>query len=367
MQEASVGKELHIDDIMNRIQDLATRIIERLEPVNIIVVGQTGVGKSTLINSIFDKDVAEASSGRPVTQKSTWYKSRKKKMNILDTKGIEAKNYNETRQQLLDEVKKSRNSASLSEQIHLAWVCISTASDRLQDSDLEVMKILSEHHIPTIVVMTKYAGEDDFVEKVRSFLVENSINIADLICVNSVPSKFVPKMGIKELVQKSFEIIPEAVQAAFAAAQTVNFDIKRSAAEKYVLAATATAATIAGSPLPFADALSLIPVQAGMIYAISDCFGIKTTKETIVPILGGIAGSLGMAIVGRALVSNILKLIPAVGTVAGGIISATVAGTLTKALGGLYIKFVEDYYKKNGELPNADELKQFGEYYENNK
>lgn len=359
--------EFHIDDIMAMISESANRILKGLEPVNIIVAGQTGVGKSTLLNTIFGENVAEASAGRPVTQEAKWYKSDRMPISILDTKGIEAKDYDETRQKLIDEIEKSRKSTDLRDQIHLAWVCISTSSDRLQDADLEVIKILKQYSIPTIVVMTKYTGEDIFIDKVRNLLIDNNIIVAGLVCVNSISGKFVPQIGITDLVDKSFEILPEGVKAAFAAAQTVSFDLKREAAEKCVTVAVTAAAGIAATPLPFADALALVPIQIGMIYAVSQSFGIKTTKEGMVPIISGIAGSLGMAVAGRVLVSGILKLIPVAGSAAGGAIAATVAGSLTATLGGIYIEFVEDYHKENGKLPDADELKKFGEYYEKNK
>ena len=44
------------------------REAEKLGHANILVIGQTGVGKSTLINAIFRKPLADARIGRPVTK-----------------------------------------------------------------------------------------------------------------------------------------------------------------------------------------------------------------------------------------------------------------------------------------------------------
>lgn len=48
-----------IDAIAERIKNLNT--------LNIIVAGKTGVGKSTLINSVFRDKLAETGMGKPVT------------------------------------------------------------------------------------------------------------------------------------------------------------------------------------------------------------------------------------------------------------------------------------------------------------
>lgn len=42
----------------------------KLPKLNIMIVGKTGVGKSTLLNSLFGENLALTGSGEPITEKS---------------------------------------------------------------------------------------------------------------------------------------------------------------------------------------------------------------------------------------------------------------------------------------------------------
>ena len=59
----------------------------RLTKPNVLVAGRTGVGKSTLINSIFGTSLARVGSGRPVTDCYTQYQSDTVLVNLFDSTG----------------------------------------------------------------------------------------------------------------------------------------------------------------------------------------------------------------------------------------------------------------------------------------
>ena len=61
---------------------------------------------------------------------------------------------------------------------------------------------------------------------------------------------------------------------------------------------------------------------------------------------------MGTTILGKTIVSNALKFIPGVGTVAGGAISATTAAALTTALGNTYIGIMTKIAR--GEMKTTD-------------
>ena len=104
-----------------------------------------------------------------------------------------------------------------------------------------------------------------------------------------------------------------------------------------MIGAAAVAAAAGASPIPFSDAALVVPIQIGMLAAISASFGVELSKAFFRTLVAAMAGTTGATFAGRAIVSNLLKFIPGVGSVAGGAISATTAAGLTTALGELYI------------------------------
>jgi uncharacterized protein (DUF697 family) len=89
-----------------------------------------------------------------------------------------------------------------------------------------------------------------------------------------------------------------------------------------------------------------------MIAGITVVFGMDINKSFLTSFVSATIGSAGATVLGKTIVSNLLKLIPGLGTVTGGLISGTTAGLLTTALGEAYIKIMEMVYK--GEISKED-------------
>ncbi|XUB35618.1 hypothetical protein IGI41_000610 [Enterococcus sp. DIV0876] len=115
-------------------------------------------------------------------------------------------------------------------------------------------------------------------------------------------------------------------------------DATRKKAHRIIHAASLTAAIIGCSPIPFSDAFLLVPVQMTMMARLYRLFGRPWSE--------GLTKSLSKEMVvvtfGRSAVGNVLKFVPAVGTVAGAAVNATVATGITEALGWVTVKMLND-------------------------
>ena len=116
----------------------------------------------------------------------------------------------------------------------------------------------------------------------------------------------------------------------------------------FVAGTTATGAV----PIPFADAPLLIGEQVTMMAAINSVFGFDVGKDALKSLATAALGVGGATVIGKTVASNLLKMIPGVGTVAGAAISGGTAGIITLALGKAYISVCEAI--KMGKLNQSD-------------
>lgn len=125
----------------------------------------------------------------------------------------------------------------------------------------------------------------------------------------------------------------------------------------FAIHTASSAAMAAGAlPIPMSDAVPITAAQIAMIVALGKIFDLSLSQAAAKSI-AGVAMTQGA---GRAIFTNILKAIPGAGTIAGAVIGAATAASLTEALGWVV---ADDFYRMSrGEDPEniietAGELK----------
>ncbi|KAH8822456.1 hypothetical protein DL96DRAFT_351850 [Flagelloscypha sp. PMI_526] len=136
------------------------QIHKQCNRARLLVVGKTGVGKTSLIKAVFKVESLSASHGKrgesdinaEITSNTNPY------FVIHDSKGYEPADttiYNELVAFINDRVTRTE----LSEKIHMVWMCIATpcAGARVLEYGTEqIIKLCVENNLPFLVVFTKY-------------------------------------------------------------------------------------------------------------------------------------------------------------------------------------------------------------------
>ena len=356
--------QIDTDSIAQQCINAINDKINNLKQLNIIVIGKSGVGKSTLINSLFRGDFADTGLGRPVTQEIRKIVKSDYPLSIYDTPGFELSSdqQDNVKDEVIKLISEGYSSNDINKTIHCIWYCINVGANRTFDSsEVEWLKEFSEKNknskVPIIVVLTQSVPRKKALE-MKNHVEQENLDICKVVPILAQDMDFdeeyvAKSFGLDTLINVMSEVLPSELQDTLQNIQKVSLEAKK----KHARAAIATAVTASFgegfAPIPFADAFLLVPTQVGMISAITVIFGLEINKAFLTAFVTSTLGSGSATLIGKTIVSNILKFFPGIGTGVGGAISGTTAGLITTALGEAYLLLMEQIYK--GEI-NKDTL-----------
>ena len=347
-----------VDDCINAVHEK----IKSLNTLNVAIVGKTGVGKSTLINSVFRENLAETGIGKPVTQHMRKISKKGMPISIYDTKGFElGKNaQDEVKEELKALIASGVKSRDVNQAIHCIWYCINAASNRIEQEEINWIKMLTQenqvYQVPIIIVLTQSFSKKHAGEMKRAIEEENLdvVNVIPVLAMDyDIDEDYVVKAyGLDKLISVMEEVLPDELDDTLSHVQKASLELKVKKSPAAVATAAATAAGIGAAPIPFADAAVLIPTEITMIASITAFFGFELNKSVLTSLVSSVVGTAGATFLGRTVVSNLFKMIPGVGLVAGGAISGATASLMTTALGEAYIGIMIAMFK--GEIKEKD-------------
>ncbi len=336
------------------------------EKPRIIVFGKTGAGKSSLINALLNREVNRVGHAEPTTQEEqeeAWALGLSS-LRILDVPGFgEADRHEERLEFIFGKLSTS----------HVGLLVVG-APDRAWEYERQFMEsvALADEHFPILVVGNRI----DLFNPVREWnpatlnLRDPSTRKEQSICqwagalrqacgveesrliLTSAGESFADvggRYGLEALAACVVAALPAAVQNA--AARTLRVDIdKRALAEKLIWGAAVTASAIAMTPIPLADCIPLAALQIALIIKIADIYGKVLTRETAFNLLAPVAASF----MGRMTLASLLDFFPGIGSVAGALIGAGIAGPMTCAIGMTYLEF----FARSNFRPSTEEVRE---------
>src|ERR1044071_10334960 len=149
------------------IRDKVQEAMRERGLATVLIAGRSGVGKSTLINAVFQGQLAETGHGRPVTREIREYTKPSMPIALIDSRGLELEKYAETLSELERLVEERQRDGDPNRHVHVAWACISEDSRRVDDGEIKLVEMLDRHDLPVVGVVTKARADQGFRAEVQ--------------------------------------------------------------------------------------------------------------------------------------------------------------------------------------------------------
>ena len=338
-----------------------------MERGNVLVIGNSGVGKSTLINSVLGDNCAVTGFGTSgTTSRLEIYESNEIPFRIIDTIGFEPSWFKEMK--AIHAVRKwSKTSSKTGQedtQINVIWFCVDGTSRKLFPKAIKDLSHATSMwpSVPVIVVITKSYSvpeRSENIEMVHNAFAQQKRYSKNLKAVIPVVAQtyllndtaYAPPEGITELIDATNALLPEGLQAAQADIANFKLNRKRMLAHGIVGTATASAVVVGAVPISFPDDLILSPIEVGELNALAYIYGIKNddaAKKFLNTIID--VGTVGAA--AKAAIST-LKAIPGI-NLGASVLNAIIAGSIVAALGEGSIYAFEQVYLGKKSVEDID-------------
>jgi uncharacterized protein (DUF697 family)/GTP-binding protein EngB required for normal cell division len=360
------------DELNQLLEDLKDR-----RPPRFIVVGKTGVGKSSLINAMFGRYLAKTSAVEIGTHTVSSYQYRDNDrvlFDVIDTRGLnESFTSNESPEKSLQEAVQQFEPDAV--------LLVMNATDRAgMDEELKQIKRLRPYvseHVPVVCVLThadhiepaRIKEPDHYPDVKESRIEEKKQQVLRLIDrLDITIQTVIPVSSYIEWCHDTPEYLSKQERSALSIAFDGRYQIDtlldylesniafqsaihlmlstridravKQLTQKIIKVFSGVASTVALTPIPVSDMSVLVPLQLLMVSFIGYVSGRTVDKKMLKDFLvslGGV-GSLGYSF--KLIAQQGTKFLNVVLPGSGSVVSSTIAYSGTYAMG----KAAEAYF-----------------------
>ena len=205
--------KIYKEKIKNEFKKIGDNINTfKIKYLSIIIIGKSGVGKSTLINCILKKNLAKEGLGKRITIKNASYQNEKIPfLRLIDTRGIEFKKEYGPKIILENALsyiqnQKNKENQDYNNYINCVWFCVK--GNDIEEKEIEIINNLQkeENNLPIIVVNTlKYEKEKN--SQIKQKLLEKCTNIKfTQLLARSTSDKDCLSYGLDDLIKITLEV-----------------------------------------------------------------------------------------------------------------------------------------------------------------
>ena len=189
-------KENRDDEKYKDFESMSWAIVDKLDDeliLNLLILGQTGTGKSSIVNALVGDDVEKTSIGKPETPKERKNEAGEiergiyphsheidgKKVIIYDSWGLEVDKATEWEGIIEEELKKRSEDKDIKDWFHSVTYCIQAGGYKIQDFDIKMIKLFMDKKYNVIVALTKSdqigkAKREKFIKEIEKEIKETT-------------------------------------------------------------------------------------------------------------------------------------------------------------------------------------------------
>lgn len=324
---------------------------------NILILGRENAGKTSLLNTVFGIKLTNITSTKDDFKKYIGSKNNHS-INIIDSKGFNLfDNTEDYYKKVLTEIELYKKTKNIDDQVHLIWYCI-PITEGIEVTDLEILNLLLANkniEEKLCVILTKCDTDNENLSITKNLKDYIEHEFSNRFSIYRVSDKSYVTLDIDNLIHDSANLLDnDNLRENFISSQKENLKLKRKEAYKVIAVACTSAVAVGATPIPLSDASLLVPIQALMVTRIVNIYNMSNLTN----FSNTLASNIVITQIGKTIVGSVFKFIPGIGSIVGGAIQATVATSITYALGETISKICYDACIKilDGEKVDVDKL-----------